>query len=235
MATLGEMVANVRINLQEGTQQFFQDADLKYYLSEGFKRYALEMLEEGEGYFTVTGNLGFLAGNEAVALGALSPAFFSLSKLYRRVAEGLRQLQEDQGRYRDIINIGQGSGDAYLPDYRLRGMNLVLNPPPLETEAASSTTGLVAEYNYIPTFPTSASADAFTFDASFPTWYEPNVELWATIAALESKDGMGGVSDIQTFRNRLAILDQRFLDSLQRSESPDFVEYVGGNYSNPFW
>lgn len=235
MSTLGAMVSNVRIHLQEGTQQFFEDADLKHFIGEGFRYYSLKMIEEGEGYFTTTSNLGFTANLDTVSLAALSPAFLSGSRLWRRVSEGLRVLQEAQNRNRDIINIGQGSGDAYLPEYRFRGTNLILMPRPLATEAASDTTGLLLEYNYVPTFPTSASADGTTFDTNFPTIFEANVELWAAICALESKDAMGGVSDIQTLRNRLAKLDEAFFDALQRSESPDFVEYVGGNYQNPFW
>lgn len=235
MSELGEMVANVRIHLGEGTQQFYEDADLKHFIGEGFRYYALKMIEEGEGYLMTTANLGFTAGSEVVSLASLSPAFLSCSRLSRRVSDGLRKLDESQNRNRDIINLGQGAGDSYLPTYRFRGINLILEPAPLETEAASSTTGLLMEYNYIPTIPNSASADTFEFDSSFPTIFEANVELWAAIAALESKDAMGGVSDIQTLRNRLAKLDEAFFDALQRSESPDFVEYSGLDYSNPFW
>lgn len=235
MSELGDMVANVRIHLGEGTQRFYEDADLKHCIGEGFRYYSLKMIEEGEGYFMTTANLGFTAGSEVVSLASLSPAFLSCSRLSRRVSEGLRKLDESQNRYRDIINLGQGAGDSYLPTYRFRGINLILEPAPLETEAGSSTTGLVMEYNYIPTIPNSASIDTFEFDSSFPTIFEANVELWAAIAALESKDAMGGVSDIQTLRNRLAKLDEAFFDALQRSESPDFVEYSGLDYSNPFW
>lgn len=234
VSTLGTMVSNVRIHLQEGTQQFYQSAHLKHFIGEGFRYYVLKMLEEGEGYFTTSTNLGFTGGNEAVSLASLTPAFLSISKLSRRVSNGTRKLEESQNRYRDIYNIGQGDGDTYLPTYRIRGNDLILEPEPLSTEAASSTTGLKLEYNYIPDFPNSSSSDSFTFDSGFPTIYEANVEIWSAIAALESKDAMGGVSDIQTLRDRLRKLDDAFFDSLQRSELPDFVDYSGVDYSSPF-
>jgi hypothetical protein len=129
------------------------------------------------------------------------------------------------------------SGPSFVPTYRLQSLNLVLEPTPQVTEAASSTTGLTLDYYYLPTFPDSSSADSFTFEAQFPTIYEPMIELYATIAALETKDGMGGVSDIQSFRDRRSKWEEAFGDSLTRSEFPDRVQYSGGNYSNnwPYW
>jgi len=228
------MVSNVRIHLGEATQRFFQNSELKHFIGEGFRYYSMIMLEEGAGYFERSDNLGFTAGNEEVSLASLSPAFFSLSQLSRRVTQGTVPLIAAENRFRAKYNIGQGSGDSYLPTYRFRGMNIVLEPEPVSTEAASSTTGLKIEYNYVPTFPSSASADSFTFDTNFSTIYEGNVELWAAIAALESKDAMGGISDIQSLRGRLEKLDNVFWDSLERDEQPDQVDYAGIDYSNPF-
>ena len=74
----------------------------------------------------------------------------------------------------------------------------------------------------------------FEFDEDFNVIYEPMITLYATIAALESKDGMGGVSDIQSFRDRLSKWEFNFLDSLRTDETSDQVTYFGLDYSNPF-
>jgi hypothetical protein len=86
------------------------------------------------------------------------------------------------------------------------------------------------DYIYVPTFPTSASSDSFTFDANFPTIYEANVEIRAAIKVMESKDAVGGVSDISTFREELQQLDDSFLASIEPDEQPDQVEYSGVDY-----
>jgi hypothetical protein len=58
------------------------------------------------------------------------------------------------------------------------------------------------------------------------------IELYATIRAMEAKDGMGGVSDISTFRSTLALKEQVFMDSLNRMETSDRVQYSGTDYTN---
>ena len=96
------------------------------------------------------------------------------------------------------------------------------------------------DYVYIPTFPTSSSSDSFNFDTAttgvttvgFPTSYELNVEIRATIKILESKNAIGGVSDIQSFRDQLQELDKAFEDSSENDEYPDTVQYIGINYRN---
>lgn len=238
MATLATIRGNVRRNLGETTANFYTNAELNQYIGEAYRNYTLRMIDEGEGYFETTAFLGFTALNEAVSLAALSPAFFSVSQLYRVVSNGsLVPLRQDDMRFTVNSSILTGAGDTYLPRWKLRGLNLILQPYPQQTEAAfvgppPATSGLKIDYNYLPTFPDSASVDGFTFDANFPVIFEPLIELWATIAALESKDGMGGVSDIQSFRGRLEILEENFKSSLQRSEYPDKVQYMGVDFSN---
>ncbi len=235
MSNLGQIRANVRINLGETTQRFYTQPELNAYISEAFKHYSVEENEQGEGMFGEKVLLPITANVETVDLGSLSKPFMSVIRLQKNVSTGTIPLIETPLRFTPSTYLSVGYGDSYLPKWYLRGNKIVLSPTPQNSETATLQQGLTLEYNYIPVFPTSVSPDSFVFDASFPTVYEPMIEIYATIAALETKDGMGGVSDIASFRERLAKWEKRFEDSLTRSEFPDQVQYMGVDYSNSYW
>lgn len=231
-STLATLETNIRIALQETTANFYSTSEIYTGISNAYKKYSLIMLTKGIGYFVTTTNLSLTASTETISLASLSSTFFSISSLERRISNGTQPLHPDVRRYRPNITTATGSGDSYLPTYKLRGTNLVLEPAPLASETGSATAGLKLDYNYIPTFPTSASSSSFTFDANFPTIYESMVEDYAAIYCLENKDGSGGISDIQTIRNRLDRMEADFMDSLVTDDTPDRVEYSGNNYSS---
>jgi hypothetical protein len=143
---------------------------------------------------------------------------------------GRQPLRPSRNRYGFVPTQYGVAGDYYFPMYDFMGNTLILRPAPIAPESASSTSGLRLEYNYMPTFPNASSSDSFTFDSVFRESWEPLIVLWATIAALEQKDASGGVSDIATFRNRLAVLETQFKESLDKTETPDQYEYDGYDY-----
>jgi hypothetical protein len=238
MSTLVTIRGNVQRNLSDtGTKLYFTPAELNQFISEAYKNYVIRMIEEGAGYFKTRTNLALTSGSEAIDLSALTPVFFSISRIERQSEQERVPLIPSERRYLSNITYYASGGLSYQPSYRLRDLSLILEPAPQFSESASATTGLGLEYNYLPTFPTSASADNFTFTPIFSTLYEPMIELYATIAALESKDGSGGVSDINSFRSRLEKWEARFEDSLTRVEEPDEVQFYGFDYnlSSYFW
>lgn len=235
MATLSTIETNVRRNLSSPGSTGYLSTDLRHFIGEGYRKVSMKMIEKGQGYFEVTTNLGFTANVESVDISALSPSFYLIARLERRVTYGTIPMKEVQRRFTSNLSLGTGAGDAYVPDYRLQSLNIILEPTPQFTEAGSATTGLKLDYVYIPTFPTASSIDSFTFDSNFPTFWEPLVELYATIAALESKDGAGGISDVNSFRARLAEWEDRLEDSLDRYEYPDQVQYMGVDYNAPLF
>lgn len=192
------------------------------------------MIDEGDGYFETTTYLNLVSGTATISVAALSPTFYKLRLLSRVYTDGsTAPLKRDE--LRNVIAYKYAvTGNGYRPSYRMQGNNIVLTPPPAASETGSATAGLKLDYYYLPTFPDSSSADGFTFDAIFPTTYEPLIELQATIAALEAKDGMGGVSDIASFRGRRDEMQQVFLDSLDRDDNTEKVTYIGMNYSAPW-
>lgn len=237
MSTLGTIENKIRANLGESVERFYSTSEMYGFIGEGYKFYVLKMIEQGEGYFETTENIGFTADDPEIDLeSALSATFFSIVSLERNTAQGTIPLEESRRRFKANSILQTGVGDGYRPTYKLRGNILVLEPRPRATEAGSDTTGLKLDFNFVPAFPDSVSSTNFSFDSQFPVMYETNIELWTTIAMMEAKDGMGGVSDINSFRLRLEKADEAFFDSLQRSEYPDHVVYVGDEYdSGQFW
>lgn len=233
-STLATLTTNIRVILQETTENFFKDTEIYTGISKAYKKYSLVMLTKGIGYFVTTTNLSLVASTETISLASLNPPFFSIASLERRISNGTQPLQPDVRRYTPNITTATGSGDSYLPTYKLRGTNLVLEPAPLSSETGSATAGLKLDYNYIPTFPTSASASSFTFDANFPVIYESGIEDYAALFCMENKDGSGGVSDMQTIRARLAEFDSAFLDSLVTDDTPDRIIYSGFSYDSSY-
>jgi hypothetical protein len=232
MATLGEMTANVSTKLGDRVLgEFYTAAEIKKAIGDSFRFYYMKMTEIGEGYFETTDDIDLVANQEAYDLTALSPAFRMISQLQRYITTGTVPLFKNEQRYRSNIQTGSGVGDSYRPLYKFRGMNLILMPRP----SFDQTAGLKLDYVYIPTFPTSTTVDAFVFDSSFPTVCEVNVEIRAAVKCMETKDANAGVSDVATFRQELAELDQAFFETLERDEGCDRVQYTGLNYNNPWW
>lgn len=232
MSTLGTIRANVRRNLGETTARFYTNADLNSFIGEAYGHYSLKMIEEGDGYFETTTYLNLVSGTPTIDISGLSPAFLTISMLWRMTSTAQFPLFPKETRFTPVSTVFSAAGDAYRPTFKMQGTNIVLEPTPQSSETGSATSGLKLDYNYIPTIPTSASADGFTFDTCFPTIHEPMIELYATIRAMEAKDGMGGVSDIATFRATLATKEQVFMDSLTRMETSDRAQYSGTDYTN---
>ncbi len=227
----------MRRNLQEVSQQFYLDTDLNYYIGRAYKKYVIKMIEEGEGYFETKTPLDLVADESDIDISALTPMFYQVSMLWRMTSTGKYPLFEKETRFVPVSTVYAAAGDAYRPTWKLQGMNIVLEPTPQSSETGvitppSSGSGLQLDYNYLPDFPVAASLDSFTFSDNFPTIYEPLIELDATIGAFDAKEGSGGVSSVETFRDERAAWEAKLEISLQRSEFPDRVQYSGTDYTN---
>lgn len=228
MATLGDMAANVARKLGDPLFQFFKAAEIKQAIGDSYRIYYMRLIREAEGFFETTQNLDIVSGESNISLTSLDQPFKGISQVWRYVTNGIIPLKQQENRFVSVYTLAVGTGDAYLPQYKQMGTNLVLYPPP----GSSETNALKFDYVYIPTFPTSSSDDSFEFDANFPTVYEINVEIRAALKCLETKDVTGGLSDQSTFREELAELDKAFQESFENDEYPDSVQYKGINYRN---
>jgi len=236
MSDLGTIRSNVRRNLSDAAAQFYTDAELNQYIGEAYQYYTMIMIDEGEGYFETSRNLSFVAGNPYINLDGFTPDFYTIVKVERWLSNTSSvPLKLNERRFKINTTIAIATGDAYRPTYTLKGRDLVIEPTPTSTESPAIhgqvNSGLLLWYNYVPDFPISNSADNFSFSTDFPTMWEPMIQLFATVRAMESKEGIGGVCDTQTFRTTLATWEQRLMDSLERDETPESVEQIGMDYS----
>lgn len=245
MAQLGTLRANVIRNIG-GLGDFYDPQDINVLIGEAYQHYFNVMTMEGAGYFETKVNLNLVGNVESIDLSdpaVLDPAFpvfKEISSLERNTSLGTFPLRASERRFDNNLTYYRGAGLTYQPTYKMRGMLLILEPSPPSSETVTSvlgvsTTGLKLDYIYVPVFPVFDSPDDFEFNLSFSSVYDPMIVLYATIGMLEGKDAMGGVSDIASFRGRLEKWEQRFIDSLDRTEYPDSVSYSGQQYNDwPF-
>lgn len=228
-STLGTLVSRVSSKLGEVTiGQFYSPPSQRQAIGDAYRFYVRKLVKMGSGYFETTTNLSITANVETISLASLVPAFWKESLIEKYVTNGRVPLEPYERRYKFLSTTGVGSGNTYIPTYKFRGLNLVLEPPP----GASETNSIKLDYVYVPIFPNLLTPDSFTFDAQFPDIYEDNIVLRACVKLLEEKDATGGVSDIATFREELKQLDLDFIDTMARDEIPDNIEYVGEDYSD---
>lgn len=232
---LSVLEGNIRRNLSDPTggvnAPYYTSQEIKQYIGDAYKNYYKILVNEGEGYFETSTNISLVANQALYSLSALSPAFFSIHSLERVNSRGTFPLKEAERMFRPNYSFGIPSGDGYYPTYRLQSLNLLIEPTPQFSESNA----LILKYYYLPTFPSASSLDSFQFDDNFSVAFETMIELYATIRALEGKDGVGGVSDMNTFRERLKDQEESFMKVLNRFDYPDDVQYSGQNYSTPFW
>lgn len=231
MSNLGTLVDNTQIELQDTSQAIFQETEIKQAIADAYRYYTMIMINDGEGWFVATNQLAITANQETIALTGFSEAFLNIVKLEKNVSTGRQPLMPNQQRLAFNPSTGVGSNESYIPRYYMRGMSIVLTPPPIADEAASNTTGLTLHYSYLPEFPTSSTTDSWTFDDNFPVIFEPMIVLRAARVLLNQKDQMGAVSSNDSVNARLQEWEQLFFNSLERDEQTEQVEYTGFYYS----
>lgn len=226
MGTLAQLRQRVRNNLGEPTvvtNGRFTNASIDNHVNEAYRQYQLELIENGEGNLLTKVFISIVANQEAYALPS---DWVKTERLERSLTYGTIPLEYDKRPYATNPSYGITSGSWYLPTYRFRGKNLVLEPTPQFSE----TNGLVHEYAQLQP---DLVADGGTPHADFLTPWHDLLVLYATIAELEGKEAIGGVADIETFRVRLVAMEQRFRDSMEgRTEQREIVEPYGQRYDD---
>lgn len=226
-STLGTLITLVSRKLGDRVVgEYYSENEIKDTIGEAYRYYTQKLVGLSAGYFETTVMLDIVANSPLISTASFTPPFWIVSQLWRQVTFGFYPLRPSENRYNADYTLGSGTGDAYLPTYKLKGQNIYLTPTPL----FSQTAGLKLDYVYQPTFPNYTSSSLFTFDANFPAIYETNVIIRSAIKLMESKDAIGGVSDIGTFRSELAELDRAFEETMTPDENPDSVSYMGRDY-----
>lgn len=228
-STLGEMVSITSLKLGDRVVgQYFSPTDIKQAIGDSYRYYTMILIGMGGGYFEVITDLSITAGVDTISLAGLDPPFWKESLIEKYVTNGRVPLEPYKRRYKFLSTTGVGSGNTYIPTYKFKGLDLVLEPPP----GADETNSIRLDYVYLPDFPNRLSDDSFTFEEQFPSIYELNVILRSCVKLMEEKDVTGGLSNQSAFIEELAQLDISFMNTMARDEIPDNIEYVGEDYGN---
>jgi len=224
MSTLAQLRQRVRYNIGEPTgQQRFSNVSIDANINEAYQQYQLDLIESGEGDFLVRTTINIVANQANYALPA---GWVKTERIEKQLSYGTRPLFMDKRLYSTNPNLYTYTGDLYLPTYRYRNREIIFEPTPQSSQA----NGIIHEYYALQPVLT---ADGDSPVAGFIEPWQTMLVLYATIAELEGKDAIGGVSDIATFRARLEKAETKFYDSMeQRSESPQQVEPYGEVYTD---
>lgn len=159
---------------QSDVGSFIQEADIDRWVNEGYMNYSHRLMLSDEGYFEQTFGLDITANQEAVALPTVFDGRGKHMKtiLLERVLSTERVPLRFHKRYNEANSTNGGVGGwSYLPTWKFRGNNIILEPTPTFTEAASATSGLLLTAQVMPARLHLGTAQAggntsITFDTS---------------------------------------------------------------------
>jgi hypothetical protein len=189
---------------QDGTTGFISTDDIDRWVNEGYMRYVHHLMLADAGYFEQTFQLGITSGQEEIALPTIfdGRGKFMKSMLLERVNSTERIPLRFHKRYNEANSTSGGlSGFSYLPTWKFRGNNIILEPTPTFTEAASSTTGLLLTAQVMPPRLRSATAQAGTGTTiTLDTGADPRNDYYKTTKIfIVSGTGAGQVATISGY------------------------------------
>lgn len=229
MSTLAQLRSRVRFNLGEpnpGSQPRFDNASINNHINEGYSHYQQALMRNGEGDLATTAFINLVANQEAYPL---PTNWVRTEKLSRVVSFGTIPLERFERYDTPNTTFGGNAGDQYLPSYRYRGRNIILEPFP----TFSQTNGLFHEFYELKA---PMVLDSDSPDAGFIEPWQSMLVLWATISEMDAKEAIGSVVDSSTFRSRLDKMEQEFLYTMNgRTQARDEVQPYGVGYDDSRW
>lgn len=158
---------------QSDIGSFIQEADIDRWVNEAYMTYSRKLMLTSEGYFEQLFPLDITAGQEAIALPTIFDGRGKHLKtiLLERVLPTERIPLRFHRRYNEANSTNGGlSGWSFLPTWKFRGNNIILEPTPTFTEVATATTGLILTAQVMPArlhmgTAQGGTATSITFDA----------------------------------------------------------------------
>ncbi len=222
MATLtapviDDLITDVRNMLGQPSAQnsVWGDEELMLYLNEGVRRYFAEVALHAEGQFVpAPADLNIVTGVETVALPS---DFFRVEKLWRKVSDGYVICSYRNPKDEGYSTNDGGSGSGYVPEYYIRGANLVLRPTPNFSETA----GLKLEYT---AFPEVMAANGDTLTAQVATVFRDLIVMYGVYKAKVKESLANGVDMTPVAKDNLNDLYTAFKDLIsKRSSNPTSI------------
>ena len=134
---------------QQTSSGFVADTEWDGWINEGYYKYAIRLMEMGQGHFETDILLDMVANTESVAL----PFNFTNQRTFletvrvERVLPNARVPLNYRRRYNESVAVNAANaGFSYLPTYDFRGNNIILEPSPGQSEVG----GLFMVYKALP-------------------------------------------------------------------------------------
>lgn len=219
--TLAQLEVRVRRYLHEANADtsFWGRNFVRQLINSAYRRRCTHLIMAFEGWFVNIATRDIEANK---AQYAFPDGFTRMQKVELVRSDGRTiPLQRYERHYE--ANPAQGeSGDQFLPNYRLIGNGLILEPTPIETV----TGGLRMEYTGTPV---ELTADGDSMHVSFPQIFEELVVLDAAVYSFDAElaQESGAIRSLLRVRAEwdddwLRFIDQR---SISRSEVEQFVPH----------
>lgn len=214
--TLAQLEARVRRYLHEtnADTSFWTPVFVRQLINSAYRRRSTQLIMAFEGWFVNIATRDIEANKSQYSF----PSGFTRMQKVELVRSDGRTIPLSRDERHSAANPSEGeSGDQYLPNYRLIGNGLILEPTPIETV----TGGLRMEYTGTPV---ELTADGDSMHVSFPEIFEELVVLDAAVYAFDAEFAQeaGALRSLLRARAEWEMDWERFID--QRSISRQSIE-----------
>lgn len=243
MSDLGTIVEKCRIRLNEITERYFKDTELKLAIGSSYSKYTLDLIEHDCGFFKTTVYIGFEQYNEFLDFSEFELPYYKTEILARIFPTGEQQpIVKQMKRFASNWTSYVAGGFFMFDGYFEKGNGCQLLPVPNFTETpwdeaagTYATSGLRLDYYYMPEFPTFDSEDDFEFDVEFPTILENLIIIDTCInVALLNKSLKGGEMGMDAWYKELGAWEDRLQTYFKKNPGPSVIQPYGTNYNTPY-
>ncbi len=219
MSDLLQLRTRVREYLDESTAVYWTDPELNGWINQSyFYEYRL-VAEAAEGYFTVVTTHNITATVAEIPLPSDHWRTRLVERIYQTFTVPMRYFARNESA--NIISNTNFSG-LYLPTFRFRGNNLLLEPTP------DTTIINAIRHEYLPQ-PVAMVIDTDTPDAGFLEMWEEAVVLRAAISAKQKEEAVvNSGTDIGPLALQLQTWEQMIKESAElRTTHRHYTEQFG--------
>ena len=214
--TLTQLQTKVSYYLDDSNNIRWPLAEVTNYINQAYRFYWNKLVNASyNGILATPATLDLVAGTSTVALPS---DFYKAKNIYRVLDDKSVPLDYREG-FDDYIYSEYSMG-TYMPSVKIRGSNLVFNPPP----QSSVTGGIMIEY-----WPVITELSAVTDEPAFTEQWQEIIPMKAALIAKAMREE----EDVQNIAEMLAMEENMMNDSIQsmtnqRSSTDPYV--IGEGY-----
>lgn len=197
---LGQMRTKTQQHLDDDSGSFWADSEIDSYINTAYDYYHCIAVDENYAGLITTGLLSIVASTETVAL----PSDFFKAKMLERVFATENIALDFVDRIGGAVTTSSSSAAYYLPNWKIEGANIVLEPTP----QSSYSNGL--RLHYWPVI-TEMSSDSDEPATGFRAPWHRMIPLRAAMFARGGREE----NDVSDLEKLLAPMEVNFMNNLE--------------------